>query len=565
MYEFLPNTSEIQNIYRTWVNMDYLNQPATLSEEKYTNKNDNISYWINVGDNHIKILGYFYGFETSVFKPSGSTIMLHSATILNPETKNTTMSYNPELEVDDYGNPLFAYVITDSPISGSTINKRNMIDVEYSITTNYIDSDEFTFKTRTKPNLNMSDFDTNINDYMYEDSNTNTYSPNKSVINLTLEYYQTQGGYISQHQTKLYDITVDPILLVDTGVVFDDSYLFKYNLLLPNRKYRLDIYLTDSDGRNLIRHIDILPNYDYTPLEIEAATFSAYYLQPRHSCVIHINNFTPQANIDHFEIYKIVGEKSKMYYVGTMPLTGDNYLEDYIVGSLCDYQYYICPVTLVNSSQNVFNIINVISTVDITNSDTLAKNGHIKFNNQTVRVIGLKQDAENPNLFSIDQDNIWTLDVNVKNDGFSHTIGKTYTDTLSRFPVEVKGNSFYRSMNLEGMLGKINCKTNEFSDTYDNIIDWEKFVNNGELKAVIDLRGIITIGTFDSNNFVYQETKNHEVSVNIAFKQLMDETEVTILGRNTDYVPGSIIRLFTKDNEILFDINNNMLYAYSES
>lgn len=144
-------------------------------------------------------------------------------------------------------------------------------------------------------------------------------------------------------------------------------------------------------------------------------------------------------------------------------------------------------------------------------------------------------------------------------------IGKTYTDTLSRFPVEVKGNSFYRSMNLEGMLGKINCKTNEFSDTYDNIIDWEKFVNNGELKAVIDLRGIITIGTFDSNNFVYQETKNHEVSVNIAFKQLMDETEVTILGRNTDYVPGSIIRLFTKDNEILFDINNNMLYAYSES
>mgnify|MGYP003304864525 CR=1 FL=1 len=116
---------------------------------------------------------------------------------------------------------------------------------------------------------------------------------------------------------------------------------------------------------------------------------------------IHINNFTPQLNIDHFEIYKIVGEKSKMYYVGTMPVAGDNYLEDYIVGSLCDYQYYICPVTLLNGTQNAFNVINVISTVDSTNDDIGAKKDPLRFNNQAVRIIGLKQDEENPNLFSI--------------------------------------------------------------------------------------------------------------------------------------------------------------------
>ena len=228
-------------------------------------------------------------------------------------------------------------------------------------------------------------------------------------------------------------------------------------------------------------------------------------------------------NIKYFKIYKKLGEQPRLHKVLTTTESTIGTVEDFTVGCACPYTYYVYPVCdYENGTERLGNVMQ---------SEPMTLNDGI------IRVIGLVQDENNFDTYYIDMDNIWHIDLNVSNTGFTNNMAKSYIDTQHQYPKEVKGNGNYRTIPIEGLLGKYDCKQDKYIDTYDDIIEWEQFMNNNELKMVIDLRGIITLGAIDSNSFAYQKNMNHAVSVNFTFKQLEDIDNVNILNSQLSVNP----------------------------
>lgn len=217
-------------------------------------------------------------------------------------------------------------------------------------------------------------------------------------------------------------------------------------------------------------------------------------------------------NIKKFKIYKKLSNQPQFHLVYNSEDVNCRVVEDFIVGDNCRYEYYIYPVC---EKKGVPTISSPMKTEPIT------------LDSGKVRVIGLIQDADNPDLYTIDENNVWCLDLNVVNEGFTNHMSKTFNDTLHAYQKEVQGNGNYRVFPLNGLLGKIDCTTGEYVDTYDDIIEWENFMNNGNLKVVVDLRGIITPGDFESNSFKY-EYGAKAVSISCNFRQLNDINHITI-------------------------------------
>ena len=155
----------------------------------------------------------------------------------------------------------------------------------------------------------------------------------------------------------------------------------------------------------------------------------------------------------------------------------------------------------------------------------------IQLHRGTVSVIGLVP-TEEDNIYTIDEDNIWQLDINLTNDGYTLNTDKTFYQTQNAYGKATGGNRKQRTMSITGLLGKIDCSgDSQYIDTYDDIINWENFVSSNSLKMLIDLRGLITIGDTDANpTFQYDTNDNHDVSVTFTFNQLNDIDTVDVLG-----------------------------------
>lgn len=222
-------------------------------------------------------------------------------------------------------------------------------------------------------------------------------------------------------------------------------------------------------------------------------------------------------NVKYFRIYKTLSKQPKLHKVFTTSTAKSGNIEDFMVGSLCPYTYYVYPVCVDEDGTEVIG--NVLQSKPI------------ELNDGIVRVIGLIQDEDDLDTYYIDVHNIWHFALNTSNTGFTNNMAKSYVETQHQYPKEVKGNGNYRTFSIEGLLGKYDCKTDKYIDTYDDIIEWEEFMNNGELKMVIDRRGVITLGAIDSNSFEYAERGKHEVSASFNFKQLEDIEHVDILNR----------------------------------
>lgn len=251
-------------------------------------------------------------------------------------------------------------------------------------------------------------------------------------------------------------------------------------------------------------------------------------------------------NIDRFQIYKTIGEKNKLHKVYETDNATQRIIEDFTVGDLCDYQYYVYPVC--KDTINIDNCDVEIETISPILSEP------VRLHNGIISVIGLKQDENDKNTYLIDEDNVWQLQLNVTNEGYTLNTDKTFYQTQDTYGKETAGNRKQRSVSISGLLGKIDCSSNEYVDTYDYIIDWESFCASGSPKMLIDLRGIITIGDIDVNpTFSYKTTPNHEVSVSFTFTQLNSIDNVDILGRHILINPLYYIYLSDVDSILLKD------------
>ena len=227
-------------------------------------------------------------------------------------------------------------------------------------------------------------------------------------------------------------------------------------------------------------------------------------------------------NIVRFEVYKTIGEKSRLHKVCTTSNALQRVVEDFTVGDLCDYQYFVYAVCenaikVDDKEVKVETIVPIVSEI-------------IQLNTGVVSVIGLKEAGDNT--YIIDENNVWQIRYNLENTGYTLNTDKTFYQTQHTYGKSSGGNRKQRSIPISGLLGKIDCSTQEFYDTYDYIIDWETFVASNTPKMLIDLRGIITIGDIDVNpQLSYQDTSKHEASVSFTFIQLNSIDNVDVLGR----------------------------------
>ncbi len=247
-------------------------------------------------------------------------------------------------------------------------------------------------------------------------------------------------------------------------------------------------------------------------------------------------------NIDRFIIYKTIGKSSKLHKVYETVNTSERIIEDFTIGDLCDYTYHIYPVC--TNTMNINGNQVVIETVNPIVSEP------IQIHNDIVSVFGLIPNGYNT--YSIDENNVWQLQLNITNDGYTLNTDKTFYQTQHTYGKASGGNRKQRSIPVSGLLGKIDCSTGQYSDSFDHIIEWENFVSSNNLKMLIDLRGIITLGEIDVNpSFSYEKTSNHEVSVSFTFTQLNSIDNVDVLGRALPINPF--------DNRLLKDGDELML------
>ena len=274
-------------------------------------------------------------------------------------------------------------------------------------------------------------------------------------------------------------------------------------------------------------------------------------------------------DVDRFRIYTTYGNQPQLHKVfetnssfetGSVTKT---IVEDFTVGSECQRSYYIVPVCNVtefvtekDEDGNEIEVEHVIGelTGDIIESEP------ITLHDSTIRVIGLIQDEDNPDTYYVDMNNIWNFSLNVSNTGFTNNMGKTYYDTLQKYPVEIKNQQFYRSFNISGLLGRFNCGTMKYADTYDDIIEWERFVDDDNMKLLIDLRGIMTVGDIENSSIQYDENGANLVYANFSVRELEDTNKITILNRGLIFNPDSgKALLMDADGLALQDSDNKYL------
>lgn len=303
------------------------------------------------------------------------------------------------------------------------------------------------------------------------------------------------------------------------------------NVLLKNST---STYLIESEKDNLTDNP--FKDYVWDDDTVIAANFKNNSLSG--------SNFAGSyGNVSYFKIYKTFSNQPKLHEVFTTANANIGVIEDFTVGSACPYTYYIYPICQdENGNETIGSII---------------ESNPVELNDGIVRIIGLIQDEKDLDKYYIDLDNIWHFSLNISNTGFTNNMAKTYNDTLHQYQKEVKGNGNYRTFTVEGLLGKYDCEKHDYIDTYDDIIEWEKFMNNDQLKMAIDLRGIVSLGSIESNSFQYDEVGAQDVAVSFAFRQLEDLDHVTVINNQLPTNP--------TDTRVLVDSNNIALQATADS
>lgn len=220
---------------------------------------DKVKYNIAINGTSYKVLAYYYSSST----------------------------YN--LQADTYGDPLFAYIeiaASDTDISA---------DDEYSIYTNYIDSNEFYFQCKSAPKLTLSVITENFERELpiTDGTNPSVESSNLHILynNLKIEgkYSQSNGASVNYYRFRLYQILSDKteLLLQDTGNIYKSEITYEYSDFFSGNVYKLVFQLQDTDKKSIVKSLYITPDYKST---VQPRTLAVQRYPDHQSVIIDFNN-----------------------------------------------------------------------------------------------------------------------------------------------------------------------------------------------------------------------------------------------------------------------------------
>lgn len=212
--------------------------------------------------------------------------------MINGEVYNVLAYYYSSkqfsLEADSYNDPLFAYIEINS--NGNEINK----DDEYSIYTNYIDSNEFYFRCRKGATLTLTDqFNKDITDKFKDgtdaDRDKNNISITYSNFILNGTYNQYNNASVNYYRVTLYQISDDDseTLLYDTGNIYQTQIIYSYDDFFAGKLYKLILQITDTDRKSIIKSIYITPDYKIT---VEPRTLNVIPYRDHKSIILDFND-----------------------------------------------------------------------------------------------------------------------------------------------------------------------------------------------------------------------------------------------------------------------------------
>ena len=459
-----------------------------------------------------------------------------------------------EAETDSYGNALYGYAILENPDSSFGSGGRNIVGERYTLCCNYIDSDEYYFSTTQTPSLRL-----------YKGSNdsaeeivTESIEIDYSNLQLYGQYIHPTGITLNRYRVRLYKTSQgEEALIDDTGYVQDSNISYSYNRIqncFAGEFYRLEINATDANNYSIHKNITIIADY---PIPI-FANISTGVVKPaitpysRHSSImIDISELVPyfkglensQKTFLGFNIYKTMGNKDTLFLVQERITTG--IVEDFLVGDGVEYRYYLDPI---------FEITTDESSEKLQIQGTIISDPVI-LNQGRMKLIGLKSIPNRDNYYTIDVNNVWDFGLELSDSGATVNNAKAFTDTQNRYSKETVGSTHYVTKQVSGLLGKVDCSspTHDYLDTYDNIIDWREFVGGSQLKAFIDLRGVIYIcDTEASPSDTYDAQLNYATKVTFTIHEIDNLNNISILARELTFNP-------TEDYAFLMDCDSNML------
>lgn len=191
-----------------------------------------------------------FGYQS---KKNTTTAVIEEISIVDGQTKIKFVGDSPSGTFKD-----ITYIQKSSPSVYSTvianrIFERDVINqgAEYVILSDFVECDVgFYFKARTSPKLTIYN-----NNNIIED---NAISNDNSSIDIKAIYEQEEGVNIKYWNIKLKS---ENRTLYSTGDVYNGKISFKYDSLLP-QKYRLELFLENSDGVIIEDYIDIDVRYE---------------------------------------------------------------------------------------------------------------------------------------------------------------------------------------------------------------------------------------------------------------------------------------------------------------
>lgn len=279
----------------------------------YNYYDTNVNYAINIGGISYDILGYYYS------------------------------SRDFDADLDSYGNPLFAYI--EINVSNDTLYEND----DYSIYTNYIDSNEYYFKCLSSPVLNIYDVSSSptIINSDISDENDNALELSNSCLNIIAEYLQDDDAYVNYYECSLYQITNDQELLIDnTGSVYSKAMEYNYNLLLSGNLYKFVMNVVDSNRVYISRSFYVKPQYN--SIEIPKNIKTEYY--PEHASIIvdfnDLISISGKEYIDgeHYFSSIEIGSDSNIIYEDIETDSGIEIAEEKITVPICniyDENYFL--------------------------------------------------------------------------------------------------------------------------------------------------------------------------------------------------------------------------------
>lgn len=453
-------------------------------------------------------------------------------------------------DIDAYGYPKKAYVIIE--YSDYFVDSEGNFTIkegdQYEIYCNYIDSDEYYFNVVNKPTLTFTG--TTGNDI----SSTTEEEPahvGRSDFALNGTYNHTNGARIEKYNISLYKNTGADAenkvweIIDQTEDVYSSAITYSYDMLMNGNTYKIVFNACDSLGYVITKEIYIACSYGFV---VSSFTVEAKYYSKHDSVVVEWNIDNPEDNFDnihHFEVYKTIGDKTQLHKVYSTANNKENIVEDFAVGNLCDYTYYVYPVAEISDGGIVRLLGDGVSSPVV------------NFNYGATTIFGLVQDEEDLNTYTIDYNEMWRFEFNLENTGTTLNMDKTFTDTQHRFPKMSGGFRKYNTTSVKGLIGYYDCEKDDYIENYDLLEDWENFCSNNKLKLLKDRRGRLIPCEIESTSFEYMDVAEAPATVSFNIKQLDSLDNITILGRALIHNPVTSTILIDSTNAVLTDVDIN--------